>query len=102
MDLLVSEGAEKIHLYGRGQGAILVVFSALFHSNVASITLKNGPRSFHEWTQTPHVSWPAANFLYGVLQVCDLPDCMRVLGDRVRVIDPWAPEMKSCPTEAEV
>jgi dienelactone hydrolase len=94
MDLLAQEGAEAIHLYGRGQGAILAVFAALYHPRVASVTLKNGPRSFHEWTQTSNVAWPAADFVYGMLQVCDLPDCLRVLGDRVRsVVEPWDPRM---------
>jgi dienelactone hydrolase len=94
MDLLVHKGAEAIHLYGRGQGAILAVFATLYHPCAASVTLKNGPRSFYEWTQTPYVAWPAADFVYGMLQVCDLPDCLRVLGDRVRrVIEPWDPRM---------
>jgi hypothetical protein len=93
IDLLAHEGAQEIHLYGRGQGAILALFAALLHPRTASVTLKNGPRSFHEWTQTPYVAWPAANALYGVLQAVDLPDCLRVLGDRARVIEPWNPQM---------
>ena len=94
MDLLASEGAEAIRLYGRGQGALLALFAALFHDRVTSVTLKNGPQSFVEWTQAPLVAWPAANFLRGVLQVCDLPDCMRLLGDRLRIIEPWGPDMQ--------
>ena len=103
MDLLAQGGAEAIHLYGRGQGAILAVFAALYHHRAASVTLKNGPRSFHEWTQTPYVAWPAADFVYGVLQVCDLPDCLRVLGDRVRsVVEPWDPRMMPYETPGDV
>ena len=99
MDLLVHEGAESVQLYGRGQGALLALFAALFHERVASVTLKNGPRSFVEWTQTPLVTWPAANFLRGVLEICDLSGCLRVLCDRlgaerVHVIEPWGPDMK--------
>jgi dienelactone hydrolase len=96
IDLLAHEGAQAIHLYGRGQGAILVAFVALFHDGVTSITLKNAPRTFFEWTQTPYVTWPSASCLFGVLQVCDLPDVLAVLGDRVRVIEPWGPTMEPC------
>ena len=98
MDLLAHEGAASIHLYGRGQGAVVAVLAALFHERVASVTLKNGPRSFIEWTQTPLVAWPAVSFVRGMLEVCDLPDCIRVLGDRVRVIEPWGPDMQPLPS----
>jgi dienelactone hydrolase len=93
MDLLAHEGAREIHLYGRGQGALLALLAGLFHERTAAVTLKNGPRSFSEWAQAPLVAWPAANLLRGVLQVCDLPDCLRLLGDRVQVIEPWGPDM---------
>jgi hypothetical protein len=100
IDLLAHEGADEIHLYGRGQGAILAAFAALFHDGVASITLKNAPRSFYEWTQTPYVTWPSASCLFGVLGVCDLPDVLGVLGARipVHVVEPWGPTME--PREA--
>jgi hypothetical protein len=94
IDLLASAGAETVRLYGRGQGALLALFAALFHERVSSVTLKNAPRSFIEWTQTPLVAWPAANFLRGVLKICDLPDCMRALGDRLHIIEPWGPDME--------
>jgi hypothetical protein len=103
MDLLGKEGAASIHLYGRGQGALLALFAALlnaaeFGARVASVTLKNGPSSLLEWTQTPLVTWPAANFCRGILEVCDLPDCVRVLGEQlgaenVRTVEPWGPTM---------
>jgi hypothetical protein len=93
IDLLAHEGAKEVHLYGRGQGALLALYAALFHEAVASATLVNGPRSYREWTQVPLVAWPAPNFLPGVLEVCDLPDIIRALGDVVRVIDPWGADM---------
>jgi dienelactone hydrolase len=103
MDLLRDGGAESIHLYGRGQGALLALFAALLDvaelgAQVASVTLKNGPSSLLEWTQTPLVTWPAANFCRGILEVCDLPDCVRVLRERlgaenVRIVEPWGPTM---------
>ena len=93
LDLLAHEGAEAIHLYGRGQGAILALLGALFHDNVASVTINDAPKSFLEWTQTPYVTWPAANFVRGMLRVCDLPDILDVLGDKVTVIGHWGPTM---------
>jgi hypothetical protein len=94
MDLLVHEGAKEIHLYGRGQGAILALFAGFLHNNVASVTLKNAPESYSLWAHTPLVAWPAANFPKGVLKVLDLPDCMEALGDKLKVIEPWGPDMK--------
>ena len=93
MDLLHHEGAQTIHLYGRGQGAILAALAGFLHPQSGTVTLKNGPSSFFEWTQTPYVAWPAANCLFGVLQVCDLPDVVHALGDRVRCVEPWDAEM---------
>jgi len=94
MDLLVQQGAEVIHLYGRGQGAVLGLFAALFHGCVGGVTLKNGPRSFAEWAETPLVAWPAANFPRGTLKVCDIADCIGLLGDSVHIIEPWSPDMR--------
>jgi len=93
IDLLVHEGARSVHLYGRGQGAILALFAALLHRRVESVTLKNGPTSFAAWAQAPLVAWPAANFVWGVLKVCDVPDCARLLGSRLQIIEPWGPAM---------
>ena len=50
-------------------------------------------RAFHEWTQTPYVTWPAACHCRGILQVCDMPDILRALGERAHVVDPWSPQM---------
>ncbi len=94
LDLLVHEGARRVHLYGRGQGALLALFAALFHSRVQSVTLKNAPLSYHAWTQVPLVAWPHANFLRGVLKDFDLPDCIRALNKKVRLIQPWGADMK--------
>jgi len=94
VDLLVAEGARQVHLYGRGQGALLALFAGLLHDRVSSVTLKNAPLSCHAWTQVPLVAWPAANFLRGVLPYFDLPDCIRALGRRARLIQPWGPDMK--------
>ena len=45
MDLLAPRGRESIHLYGRGQGALLACLRRCATNTAASVTLKNGPRS---------------------------------------------------------
>lgn len=100
MDLLVQEGAEEITLYGRGQGALLALFAGLLHDRVCSVTLKNGPLSYRAWPRAPLVAWPSANFLRGVLRAFDLPDCIRVIAEKVRIIEPWGPDMKPLTGEA--
>ncbi|MBT3602994.1 MAG: prolyl oligopeptidase family serine peptidase [Candidatus Latescibacteria bacterium] len=94
LDLLVAEGAKKIHLYGRGQGAVHALFAGILHDKVNSVTLKNGPISYHAWTQTPLVNWPASNLPQGVLKDFDLPDIIRALGAKVSLVQPWGPTLK--------
>jgi pimeloyl-ACP methyl ester carboxylesterase len=98
MDLLRHEGATSIHLVGRGQGAVHALLSSLFHEWVTDLTLVNGPLSWLEWAETPWVGWPAACGLRGVLEVCDLPDCVRAVREQlgtkqVQLVDPWGPAM---------
>ena len=89
LDLLVDEGAEEIHLYGRGQGSLHALFAGFLHPAVTSVTLKNYPLSYHAWTQTPLVSWPATNIPRGVLTSFDLPDLMDALDKKLELIQPW-------------
>jgi len=94
LDLLVGEGAQKVHLHGRGQGAIIALCVALLHDRSDTVTLYNGPISYTAWCKAPLVAWPAANFLRGALSYFDLPDLYRALGKRLRLIEPWGPDMK--------
>ena len=94
LDLLVAEGAGKISLYGRGQGALLAAFAALLHEGVASVTLQHAPLSYQAMTQAPLVAWPVAGFPRGVLARFDLPDIYRALGRRLHLVQPWDVMMK--------
>jgi dienelactone hydrolase len=94
IDLLVSEGAKKVHLYGRGQGAIHALFAGVVHEKVVSVTLKNSPLSYHAWTQEPLVDWPAANIPRGVLKTFDLPDLIQSLDSKIFLIQPWGATMR--------
>ncbi len=99
LDLLAYEGAKKIHLYGRGQGAIHALFAGFLHSAVTTVTLKNYPQSYRVWTQTPLVSWPAANIPRGVLTSYDLPDLMHALDKKIALIQPWGADMSEVESE---
>ena len=89
LDLLVAEGAGKISLYGRGQGALLAAYAALLHDAVASVTLQHAPLSYQAMTQVPLVAWPVASFPRGVLARFDLPDIYKALGRRLTLEQPW-------------
>ena len=93
IDLLIHEGAKKVHLYGRGQGALHALFAGFLHSKTGTVTLKNCPLSYHAWTQTPLVNWPHSNIPHGVLTSFDLPDLMRTLGNKLVLVQPWGPDM---------
>jgi len=91
--LLGAEGAREVHLAGTGQGALLALFAALLDERITRATLRHAPASFGEWAAVPIVQWPAANVVPGVLRYLDIPDCLRALGDRVQVCEPWDPGM---------
>ncbi|MBN1446149.1 MAG: prolyl oligopeptidase family serine peptidase [Candidatus Omnitrophica bacterium] len=94
LTLLKHEGARDIYLYGRGQGAVIALFAALLDKNIKKTVLKNAPLSFYEWTQNPVVLWPDANFPRGILKTFDIPDCIKALGKKIEVTEPWGPDMK--------
>jgi len=100
LDLFAAQGTKEITLIGRGQGALLALCAAVFHKKVRRVILKNGPITCRAWLETPLVTWPAANFIRGLLPVCDLPDLMRLLGDKITLVEPWGPDMQPLPPEA--
>ncbi len=94
LDLLAANGAKRIHLYGRGQGAILALFAAVLDSRPASLTLRHAPLSFQAWAEAPLVAWPAANFVRGMLHHADVADCLRHVSCPVRLEEPWGVDMQ--------
>lgn len=97
LELLSASGAERIHLYGRGQGALLALFAGALHPQVSHLTLRHGPLTYRDWVRSPLVAWPAANFLRGALKSFDLPDVMRLVADRLTISEPWGPDMQPLP-----
>jgi cephalosporin-C deacetylase-like acetyl esterase len=94
LTVLRREGAREIDLYGRGQGALLALLTAVLDPDLRSVTLKNGPESFLAWAETPLVAWPSACFLRGALHHLDLADCLRALAGRMTIIEPWGALMQ--------
>jgi len=94
INLLMHEGARDIHLYGRGQGAIIALLASIIQPNIWSVTIKNAPESYESWTHSPLVMWPSANFLRNALKYFDLPDCMKIIENKLTVIEPWGWDMK--------
>ncbi|NMA46528.1 MAG: hypothetical protein GX945_08205 [Lentisphaerae bacterium] len=93
LDLLKAEGAKSVHLYGRGQGALLAAFAAMLRDEVVDVTLYNAPTSFLQWIKAGVSDWPAASTPRNVLRYFDLPDLYVALGQRLTMIDPWDERM---------
>ena len=95
LDLLAAQGARRVHLVGRGLGAILAAFAGVLHPLVKRVTLKNALLSFHELTQTDVYDWPASSLPWEPLPHFDLPDLYRALRRKHFAIEePWDARMK--------
>ena len=95
LDLLQSQGAERIHLVGRGLGALLATFAAVVHPAVKQVSLQNALLSYRELTECPVYAWPASAMPWGGLRHFDLPDCYRALRRRkLKISKPWNALMK--------
>jgi dienelactone hydrolase len=96
LDLLESKGYRGMHLVGRGLGAVWATFAGVLHAAVSQVTLHNALLSYHELTQRPVYKWPLSSFVFGALRTFDLPDCLRELAKRKRLVlvDPWNGDMR--------
>jgi len=89
IDLLAAEGAKKITLHGRGQGAIIAAFTALLEKRISEVYLVDSPVSFQEWIEDPLSRWPAASHPQGILQFFDFPDVIKALEGKVQLVSTW-------------
>lgn len=95
LDLLQANGYRRVHLVGRGLGALSAAFAAALHPLVTRVTLHNALLSYHELTQTPVPHWPLSALLPGVLEEFDLPDLYRLLrAKRLKLVAPWNARMQ--------
>jgi len=94
LDLFKEHGYKKIHLIGRGLGALTATFAACLHPIVKQVTLINTLLSYEELTQTSVFSWPLSSLVPNILSKLDLPDCYRHLSTKkLAVIKPWDSKM---------
>lgn len=89
IDLLTVEGAEKISLHGRGQGAIIAAFAALLEKRINQVSLVDSPVSFQEWIDDPLSRWPAASHPQGILHFFDFPDVLKALDGKAHIVSNW-------------
>ncbi len=89
LDWLASLGHTRVHLAGRGWGALPAAFAAILSDGVTRVTLKNALASYSEVAEAERYAWPLSALLPGALLDFDLPDCYRALeGKGLRLIDP--------------
>lgn len=94
LDLLASRGTRRVHLMGRGLGAVLAAFAAALHPLVRQVTLKHAPPSFQHLAEASLNLWPLSSLPRGILQVFDLPDVYRRLeAKHLSLTEPWDPRM---------
>ena len=90
VDWLESLGHTRIHLMGRGWGALAATLAAVMSDSVERITLKNSLTSYADIAESEHYDWPLSALLPNVLAHFDLPDCYAELRDKkLRQVDPW-------------
>ena len=90
LDLLEHIGTRRIHLVGRGCGAVLGTYVACLHPLVKQVTLCQPLTSYHALTQSPIFGLPASMMPYAGLKYFDLPDCYSALkSKKLRMFDSW-------------
>ncbi len=90
LDWLVSLGHARVHLAGRGWGALPAAFAAVLSDAVDRVTLKNALTSYSEVAESERYGWPLSCLPPGVLADFDLPAIYGVLREKdLRLIDPW-------------
>jgi len=94
-DLLVQEGARRIHLVAHGQGALVAAFACALHSRIHSAELHQAPVSFGGWVAVDDPRWPASMCPRGVLKKFDLPDLYETFADKLSVKSTW--DASQCP-----
>lgn len=79
LDLLVAEGARRVHLHGRGNGALLALFAGLLHESVVSVEEHEGLESYRSWLTDAVPGWSSACAVRGILRYADLPELREAL-----------------------
>ena len=99
IDWLRAHKYKKIHLLGRGMGAIIACLAGAIDRKLAGVTLVNGLLSWTELTQTPIFAWNSSCLPFGILNHLDLPDCLRAIGPKLKLVRPCDAQMTPLPAE---
>ncbi len=95
-------GVRRIHLAGRGAGAILAALAACVMPEVKRVTLYNAPLSWAQIVRDPVTRWDYMSLPFGILRKFDLPEVYRFLrGKNLSMIEPWNNLCKPC-SESEL
>jgi dienelactone hydrolase len=88
LDFLVTGGAERVEIVGRGLGSVLAAFAGFLHSSRPRVRLLDYLPSFDLLCRDPLANWPLSTLPRGVLRAFDLPDVYRTLGKRLALGKP--------------
>ena len=69
-----ARGVKTIRLAGRGQGALVALFTALVCKDVASVKLFDAPESYAKMVTGRITLWPHSVMVRGILNYMDLPE----------------------------
>lgn len=88
-------GHDKVHLVGKGWGALPATFAAVLSDQVDRVTLKNALTSYSDVAESQDYAWPLSALVPNVLSAFDLPDCYEALEQKqLRQIEPWGPDAR--------
>lgn len=82
VEFLGAFGHKRVHVVGKGWGALPAMFAALLSETIVQVTLKDAPESYSAMAEDEDYEWPLALLLSNVLEKFDLPDCYRLLEKR--------------------
>lgn len=90
VDWLVGAGHERIHVVGKGWGALSAAFAALVDERINRVTLKHALTSYGEIAMDADFQWPYASMLPSVLGHFDLPQVYSALEKKgLKNLEPW-------------
>jgi hypothetical protein len=86
--ILVTGGAERVEIVGRGLGSVLAAFAGFLHPSRPRVRLLDYLPSFDLLCRDPLANWPLSTLPRGVLRAFDLPDVYHALGKRLALGKP--------------
>lgn len=82
VDWLASRGWTRIHLAGKGRGALVGGLAAFLDPRVVRVSLRDRLESWHSIAVEEHYQWPLSHILFGALEKWDLPEVWKALEPR--------------------